>query len=144
MLDVQRYRGAVYRDEIHFTRKVMWAHMILGALVTTMFLFHEIFAWFAGSMVWYAVSLVAMYGFMSEKRHCRLLLALLFLGGAIAGLFFINRVFPGVEAPRGPLVPHGFIPIWVGTANLCYVSGSLLLLFSGKIRRAGSVGFTLW
>ena len=144
MLDVQRYRGAVYRDEINFTRKVMWAHMILGALVTAMFLFHEVFLWFAGSIVWYAASLVAMYCFMSEKRHGRLLLAMWFLVEAVAGLFFINRVFPGLEAPRGPLVPHSFIPIWVGMANLCYGSGTLLLLFNGRIRRAGSVGFTLW
>jgi hypothetical protein len=32
----------------------------------------------------------------------------------------------------------------VGLANLVYGSGTLLLLFSEKIRRAGRVGFTLW
>ncbi len=144
MLAVQRQRGAVYRKEVEFTQKVMWAHMCCGALVTAMFLFHELFAWFAGSMSWYAISLVVMYGFMSERRYCRALLAVLFLSGAMAGLYFINRVFPGTKPPRGPLVPHGFIPIWVGLANLVYGSGTLLLLFSEKIRRAGRVGFTLW
>lgn len=144
MLDVQRYRGAVYRDEVNFARKVMWGHMILGAVVITLFLFHEVFTWFAGAMGWYALSLVAMYGFMSEKPACRMLLAVVFLAGAMAGLYFINRVFPGLQPLRGPLIPLSFIPIWVGAANLCYGAGTLLLLFSGKIRRAGSVGFTLW
>jgi hypothetical protein len=62
----------------------------------------------------------------------------------MAGLYFIKRVFPGTEAPRAPLVPHAFIPIWVGLSNLVYAMGTLLLLFSGKIRRAEKVGFTLW
>lgn len=144
MLDVQRYRGAVYRDEVNFTRKIMWTHMIAGAVVMTLFLFHEVFSWFAGSMVWYALSLAAMYGFMSEIRSCRLLLAVVFLLGAMAGLYFINRVYPGLQPQRVPLVPLSFIPIWVGAVNLCYGAGTLLLLFSGKIRRAGSIGFTLW
>lgn len=144
MLDVQRYRGAVYRDEVNFARKVMWAHMIVGAVVITLFLFHEVFSWFAGAMGWYALSLVAMYGFMSEKPACRLLLAVVFLGGAGAGLYFINQVFPGLQPQRGPLIPLSFIPIWVGAANLCYGAGTLMVLFNQKIRRAGSVGFTLW
>ncbi len=144
MLDVQRNRGAVFLDEIQFTRKVMWGHLVFGALVTAMFLFHELFWWFAGSMSWYALSLTVMYGFMSERRGFRFLLAGVFLAGAMAGLYFINRVFPGTEPPRGPLMPHAFIPIWVGLANLIYGLGTLLLLFNGKIRRAGSVGFTLW
>lgn len=122
----------------------MWAHMIAGAMVIAMFLFHELFLWFAGSAVWYAVSLVAMYDFMSERRGFRWLLALMFLLGAIAGLIFINRVFPTIQPPGGPLIPHSMLPIWVGAANLAYFCGTLLLLFSRKIRRAASVGFTLW
>lgn len=144
MLDVQRQRGAIFRDEVNFTRKLMWAHMIAGALVIAMFLFHELFLWFAGSTVWYAASLVAMYGFMSERRGFRWLLALMFLAGACAGLLFINRVFPTIQPPRGPLIPHAMLPVWVGAANLAYCCGTLLLLFSRKIRRAASVGFTLW
>lgn len=122
----------------------MWGHMLFGALVTTMFLFHELFWWFGASMAWYTLSLVVMYGFMSERQGFRLLLALTFLTGAMAGLYFINRVLPGAEAPRRPLLPQTFIPIWIGLANLVYGAGTLLVLFSGKIRRAGSVGFTLW
>ncbi|MBL9179975.1 MAG: hypothetical protein JNM65_18075 [Verrucomicrobiaceae bacterium] len=144
MLDVQRNRGAVYQEEVQFTRKVMWGHMLFGALVTTMFLFHELFWWFGASMAWYTVSLVVMYGFMSERQGFRLLLAVTFLTGAMAGLYFINRVLPGVVAPRRPLLPQAFIPIWIGLANLIYGFGTLLVLFNGKIRRAGSVGFTLW
>ena len=144
MLDVQRYRGAVYRDEVQFTRKVMWVHMIFGAVVTAMFLFHELFWWFAGAMIWYGSSLVVMYGFMGVRSGFRFLLATVFLAGTLAGLYFVNQVFPGSKPPRVPLVPHSFIPMWVGLANLVYGFGTLLFLFSRKIRRAGSVGFTLW
>ncbi len=144
MLDVQRYRGAIYRGEIQFTRKVMWSHMITGAAVMAMFLFHEIFRWFLYSALWYAGSLLLMYGLMCGRRHFRWLLALMFLGGAGAGVFFINRVFPGMEPPRGPLVPHAVIPIWVGLMNVAYVAGALTMLLNPSVRRASHVGFTLW
>lgn len=47
----------------------------------TLFLFHEFFRWFAGALVWYAISLVMMYGFMGQRAVCRWLLALVFAGG---------------------------------------------------------------
>jgi hypothetical protein len=144
MLDVQRYRGATHREEINFARKFMWAHMIFGAVVIAMFLFHEIFWWFAGAIFWYSLSLAVMYGFMNEQKYCRWLLAFVFLGGAGAGVFFTNHVFPGIQPPRGPLIPHAVVPIWVGLANLTYLIGALFLLFNARIRRAGQVGFTLW
>ena len=144
MLEVQRQRGVIHREEIDFARKFMWAHMIFGAVVIAMFLFHEIFSWFAGAIFWYTLSLVVMYGFMNEHKCCRWLLALVFLGGAGAGLIFINHVFPGIKPPRGQLIPHQIVPLWVGFANLSYVIGALFLLFNSRLRRAGQVGFTLW
>lgn len=144
MLDVQRYRGAKYREEIEFTRKVMWAHLIFGAVVIAMFLFHEIFRWFAGAMVWYALTLVCMYGFMSEWKWCRWLLAAAFAGGTGAGIYFLNHVFPELNPPRGPLIPHSVIPLWIGLVNLVYFVGALLILFSQRIRKAGEAGFMLW
>jgi len=144
MLDVQRQRGARYREEIDFTRKLMWTHMIFGAVVILLFLFHELFRWFAGALVWYAVTLALMHGFMGRRTYCRWLLALVFLAGTAAGLFFINRVFPTSIPPRAPVVPHAVIPLWLGLANLSYGVGALLVLFSARIRRAGEVGFLLW
>ena len=144
MLDVQRNRGAKHREEIDFTRKLMWSHMIFGAVVITLFLFHEVFRWFAGAIVWYAASLAVMYGFMNERAYCRWLLALLFFIASGAGLYFINSVFPNTIEPRAALVPHALIPLWVGFANLAYVIGAFFLLFNTRIRRAGQVGFTLW
>lgn len=144
MLDVQRYRGAIHLEEIQHTRKWMWLHMILGAVMITMFLFHEIFRWFAGAMVWYAISLVVMYGFMNGKRLFKWLLALIYLAGAGAGVFFINRVFPAIEAPRGALIPHEVIPIWVGLGSLTYAVCALFVLFSSRIGKAAKTGFTLW
>ncbi len=144
MLDVQHRRGAKCREEIDFTRKVMWAHMIFGAVVMTLFLFHEMFRWFAGSLVWYGLSVAAMYGFMSGRRSCRWLLALVFLAGAGAGLYFLIRVLPDTTEPRAALVPHALIPLWLGFANLTYGVGALFVLCSGRIRRAGEAGFVLW
>jgi len=144
MLDIQRNRGARCRAEIDFTRKVMWMHMIFGALVITVFLFHEVFAWFAGALVWYALSLVVMYGFMSGRKSCRWLLALVFLTGAWAGLFFVNRTFPGIAPPRAALLPHACVPLCVGFANLYYLIAALFVLFDARIRRAGKESFTLW
>lgn len=144
MLDVQRNRGARHLKEIEFTRRLMWSHMITGAIVIALFLFHEVFRWFAGSIAWYALSLAAMYGFMNERNSCRWLLALLFLAGAGAGLYFISQVFPHMMEPRAALVPRSFMPLWLGLANLIYGAGTLFILFDARIRRAGEVGFTLW
>ena len=144
MLDVQRNRGLRHREEIEFTRKLMWGHMIFGAVVVMLFLFHEFFKWCAGAMAWYAVSLPLVYGFISQRAYCRWLLALVFFVGTLAGLYFINRVFPVSTPPRVPLVPHALIPLWLGLANLTYVIGGLLMLFNTRIRRAGQTGFLLW
>ena len=144
MLDVQRNRGAKHREEIDFTRKIMWGHMILGAVVSTLFLFHEFFQWFAGTLVWYAASLAVMYGFMCQRASCRWLLALVFLIATAAGLFFINRVYPCSLPPQVALVPHAFMPLWVGLANLTYGIGAVLMIFSAQVRRAGQTGFMLW
>jgi hypothetical protein len=144
MLDVQRQRGAKHREEIDFTRKLMWTHMIFGAVVIVLFLFHELFRWFAGALVWYAVSLALVYGFMSQRAYCRWLLALVFFVGTLAGLYFINRVFPGITPPRFQMVPHAFVPLWLGLANLTYGIGGMLMLFNARIRLAGQTGFLLW
>lgn len=145
MLNVQRYRGEAHLErEIQYTRKWMWLHMILGGVVTTLFLFHEMFNWSVGTAVWYALSLLVMYGFMIEHQVCRVLLAVLYLGAAGAGVFFINRIYPLTEPPRMTLIPHSFLPIWLGLACMAYVTNAFVLLFNSRIRRAGTVGFSLW
>lgn len=144
MLDVQRNRGAKNREEIDFTRKFLWAHLIFGAVVITLFLFHEVFLWFTGALAWYALSLVVMYGFMNGQRGCRWLLSVVFLAGAGAGLYFLSQVLPHTSEPRVALVPHAAIPLWLGLANLTYCTGAMFMLFSSRIRRAGETGFVLW
>ncbi|MDI1315176.1 hypothetical protein [Prosthecobacter sp.] len=144
MLDVQRNRSAKNREEIEFARKFMWAHMIFGAGVMTLFLFHAVFSWFAGSLVWYGLSLVVMYGYMNGRQACRWLLALTFFAGSVAGLYFLSRVLPAITEPRAALVPHAIIPLWVGLANLTYAVAALFVSFSPRIRRAGETGFMLW
>lgn len=144
MLDVQRHRGNPCLQEIVFARKVMWVHLITGAAVIALLLFHELFGWFGAALGWYLVTLGAMVGFMNEFRWCQWLLAALFASIALTGIHFTSSIFPGLQPPKAPLVPHSLLPIWVGMTNLTYGVGCLLMLFSGKIRRAGLVGFTLW
>jgi len=144
MLDVQRYRGALYRDEILLTRRIMWGHLIFGAVVVALFLFHEVFWWFLFAGCWYALSLGLMYGMMNGQKVFRVLLSLMFMAGTAAGVYFVNRVFPVLQPPRGPLIPHAAMPIWVGCANVTYVAAGLCLLFNRSVKRASSAGFTLW
>ncbi len=143
MLNVQRSRGVRHREEINFTRKLMWAHMMMGAVVVAMFLFYEIFGWFAGSALWYAVSLVVMDGFMNNRKFGRVLLALVFAAGAGAGIFFLGRIFPSIDWPQRTLLPPAAIPLWVGMASLAYLIGAMFLLCDARVRRAGQEGFTL-
>ena len=112
--------------------------------MVSLFLFHELFPWFAGSLVWYGSSLAVMYGFMCQRSYCRLLLALMFLCATAAGLFFIVRVYPASTPPPTAMIPQTFIPLWLGLANLTYALGTLMMLFSTRIRRAGQAGFLLW
>ncbi|WP_395748243.1 hypothetical protein [Prosthecobacter sp.] len=144
MLDVQRNRGTRNREEIDFTRKIMWTHMILGSVVITLLLFHELFSWFAGALVWYAASLAAMYGFMCQSRCCRWLLALVFLAATAAGVFFLNRIYPAIIPPRTSLLPLSAIPLWMGMTNLTYGIGALIMMFNARVRLAGETGFMLW
>lgn len=144
MLDVQRHRGNPCLQEVIFTRQLMWAHMIAGAAVIALLLFHELFGWFGSALGWYLVTLAAMVGFMNEFQWCRWVMAGLFAFISASGLYFTNSVFPGLVPPKAPLVPHTLLPVWVGMANLAYGTGCLLMLFSSKVRRAGVVGFTLW
>lgn len=144
MLDVQRNRGAKNREEIDFTRKIMWAHMILGATIIALLLFHELFSWFAGALGWYAATLVAMYGFMSQRKGFRWLLALVFLAATAAGVFFLNHIYPTVIPPRAALLPHSAIPLWMGLTNLTYAIGAVVMMFNARVRIAGQTGFMLW
>ena len=59
-------------------------------------------------------------------------------------VFFINRVFPGIQPPRGPLIPKEVIPIWVGLGSLAYAVNALFVLCSSRIGKAAKTGFTLW
>lgn len=144
MLDVQRQHGNPFLQEVIFTRKILWSHLIAGALIISLLLFHELFGWFGAALGWYLASLGAMAGFLNEHRWCRLALGGLFALITATGVHFTNHVFPTLEAPKAPLVPHSLLPVWVGVANLYYGSGCLLLLFSRRVRRAGLAGFTLW
>lgn len=144
MLDVQRYRSDAYREEVLFSRRIILGVLITGAAVITLLLFHELFWWFGGVLAWYGAVVMAMLGYMSSLNWCRWCLALLFAVATLTGLYFTTTVFPVIEPPKAPIVPHTLIPIWVGLANLIFGVMAILMLFSSKIRKAGDVGFTLW
>ena len=144
MLDVQRYRGETFRMEVAYARKVMWCHLLTGTVVITLLLFHEQFWWFGGTLGWFAATVMAMLGYMSQVPLCRWVLGGLFLIACSTGVYFTTEVYPSLISPKAPILPQNFIPIWAGMANLVYACSAALVFFSSKIRRAGSVGFTLW
>ncbi|MFM7605892.1 MAG: hypothetical protein ACKO8Z_11950, partial [Prosthecobacter sp.] len=131
-------------DEVAFTRKILWAHMTTGFAVIALLLFHELFGWFGAALGWYLFTLMAMMGFMNGLRWSQWLMAAMFAVITAAGIYFISRIFPGLEPSPTPIVPHSLLPIWLGFSNLIYGTICLLMLVSSRVWRAGRVCFTLW
>jgi hypothetical protein len=144
MLDAQRYKGATYRVDVHFTRGVLWAHLGLGILVIVLMLLHELFAW-AGVMTgWYLVTMLLVAGMVSAVAVCRLALGTVFLSFTVTGIYFLGQVVPHLNPDASPLLPHAVLPFWLGLANIIYAAGSVLMLTNDKVRKACSIGFSLW
>jgi signal transduction histidine kinase len=144
MLDLQRYKGNTLRQEVRFTRIVLWAHLGLGILVVLLLLLHELFGWAAAATGWYLISVMLIGGLLSGAAFCRWGLGLSFLAFALAGVFFLGQVLPGLSREHSPLLPYAVLRIWLGGANLVYVAGGLLMLGSQHIRKAAGIGFKLW
>lgn len=144
MLDAQRYKHAILREEIHFTRKLLIGHITVGLCVIALLAGHGVMLWALAAAIWYLISLLPLAGMMSATEVCRYLLGLLFLLFSATGVFFLAQIVPELNLDDPPLLPAGFLPFWLGTLNLLYAIAGVCLMVNRKVRKAATIGFTLW
>lgn len=144
MLDVQRYKGATYRKEVHFTRMVIWVHLGLGAIVALLLLLHQLLncAMVVGG--WYFLTLLLVIGMSHALEISRLILGLTFLLFTVGGIYFLGQVLPHLKPETPPLISYVILPFWLGLTNIIYAAAGLCLLFHQNPRRACSIGFSIW
>ncbi len=144
MLDAQRYRGAVLREEVYFTRKLMVTHIAMAIVTAALFFSHGYLTWGLLASVWFALSLLFISGMTHGRQGSRVGLALFFFLYSAAGLFFLlwyqHEYVPKWES----ILPTSLAPLWLGMLNLAYLAGGLTLLINIRCRKAVSIGFSLW
>lgn len=144
MLDAQRQRAAILRDEVCFTRRILIAHLILGFLVATLLAAHGVLLWALGTGLWYLLTIIPLQGMMSASACCRHILGTLFLGFSGLGIFFLTQVEPTLVSDRASLIPPEILPFWLGGLNLLYALAGACLIMHRKVKKAVSIGFSLW
>lgn len=144
MLDCQQRRLWVRKREIHFTRRLLIAHLVLGALLIGLFAAHDLQAWAVGALLWYLLTLAPLRGMLKSADCCRHVLGALFLLFSACGVFFLTQVAPQLPAAGSGLLPHHLLPFWLGSLNLVYASTAGCLFFHHNVRKAVAIGFSLW
>lgn len=144
MLDVQRNRAAILRDEVHFTRRILIAHLLCGISVVALFISHGLLLWAVAAALWYILTILPLLGMMSANSFCRHLLGLMFLLFSATGVFFLTQIAPTLNTENEALIPRDFLPFWLGTLNLLYAVAGVCLMLHRKVRKAVTIGFSLW
>lgn len=144
MLDVQRNRAAILRNEVYFTRRILIAHLLLGVFMVLLMAGHGVYFWAWGAGLWYLLTILPLKGMMSSNEGCRHILGLLFLLFSIAGVFFLTQVEPSLKDDAPALLPYQLMPFWLGTLNLLYAIAGVCLMMHRKVRKAVAIGFSLW
>lgn len=144
MLEVQRQRSFAWHSEVNFTRRVLVSHLVIGAMVVLLLVLHRVLNWAAGAGLWFLLSMLPLWGMLTAHDCCRHVLAGFFMLFSGAGVYFLAQVAPGLPVEEDPLLPRAFLPIWVGMLNLLYTVGAACVLTHSKVRKAVSLGFTLW
>ena len=144
MLDAQRFKATNFREDVRFTRILLWSHIGLGITAILMMLLHEIFGWAAGVAGWYLVTMVLSRGMRSASGPWRQMMGAAFLIFALSGIYFLGQVLPHLKPANAPLVSHAALPFWLGLTNIVYASGGVLILTSLRVKKACSVYFSMW
>lgn len=144
MLDSQRQRASILRDEVHFTRRLLISHLLVGFVAVALLASHGLFRWALAAGIWYLVSIFPLIGMLSAYKSCRHTLGLLFLLFSFAGVFVLTQVRPTLTSFEDYLLPPALLPLWLGVTNILYFLGGLCLILNRKIRRSVTIGFTLW
>lgn len=144
MLDVQRNRAAILREEVYFTRRILIAHLLTGLGVLGLMAGHGIFFWALGAALWYLLTIPPLLGMSSGNGYCRHLLGLLFLTFSVIGVIFLTHVAPNLNPNDEGLISSRMIPFWLGSLNLLYAIAGACLMMHKKVRKAVAIGFSLW
>lgn len=144
MLDLQRDRKRPVLEYRTFARNIVVVHFALGLVMTTLLVFHELFAVSIGVFLWYLLSIGVVAGMMRRLEWCRPVLGLLFLLFSAASAIYITRVLPGLETSRPPMLTRSILPLWGAFITMCYFAGGALILVSNRVKRATTLGFPLW
>ena len=147
MLDLQRQRSTSRSlAGTSFASSVVIAHLFCGPAAATLLVFHQLF--FPALMVagWFLCSVGLVVGMMNHQQWCRILLALWFLLGVLAGIGYLLQapvLLPPSETEPETL-SRSLLPFWLSTVVFAYLAGAALLLLSRRIERATMRGFRLW
>lgn len=144
MLEKQRDRKRPVLEYRIFARNIVVVHFALGLLMTTLLVFHELFAVAIGVFLWYLLSIGLVAGMMRRMEWCRPVLGLLFLLFSAASAIFITRILPGLETSRPPMLNRSILPLWGAVITMSYFAGAALMLASNRVKRATTLGFPLW
>lgn len=144
MLEKQRDRKRPVLEYRTFARNIVVVHFALGLVMTTLLVFHELFAVSIGVFLWYLLSIGLVAGMMRRMEWCRPVLGLLFLLFSAASAIFITRIHPALEVTRPPMLNRGILPLWGSVITMSYFAGAALMLVSNRVKRATTLGFPLW
>jgi|GEM_PF-2314790 len=131
-------------EDVCFTRRILMAHLVLGILVVILIAAHDLLFWALGVGSWYLLTILPLHGMMSSNSLSRHLLGFLFLLFSSGGVFFLTQVEPTLLASQSALIHADFMPFWLGALNLLYALAGACLVMHHKVRKAVSIGFSLW
>jgi len=144
MLDTQRDKYRPMIEKRTFARNCVLVHLVAGLVMTTLLVFHELFAISIGVLLWYLISIGLVAGMMRRREWCRPLLALMFLLLAAAAAHFITSINPTLKMDHAPMLSRDGLPLWGALATIGYLFGAVMTLISVRLKRATTLGFGLW
>ena len=144
MLDIQRQRVGLLKEDVYFTRRILIAHLSVGVVIVVLLTAHGVMSWAVAASLWFLLTIMPMHGMMRAQACCRHLLGVLFLLFSALGVYFLTQVEPSLNEDQFSLVPAGLLPFWLGTLNILYAVAGACLIGNRKVRRATTIGFSLW
>jgi hypothetical protein len=144
MLDVQRHRPNSPVEHRIFAQKVVRCHLVLGALIPILLLFHFMYFGALVSLIWYFMTIALVAGMMSSFEGCRPSLAVLFLLIAVLGAASVTHPPPPLPEGTYPFLPRTLFPLWGALVSMIYFLGGIVLFLSHRVKKAASIGFALW
>jgi len=144
MLDKQRDKYRPLTEKRTFARNFVLAHLAGGVLMPTLLLFHELFAASFGVLLWYLLSIGLVVGMMRRMEWCRPVLALMFLLLGVVAAVFITNILPTLKLDHEPMLSRAGLPLWGAGVTVAYLVAGVMAFASNRLKRATTLGFSLW